>query len=122
LGSLSLFILAAAPTPFVAAIAAFMLGIQFGGIPAVATAWVGDKSTPEERPMVHACAFAWRDMGAVISMLLSGVLLQRGWSFDKCFLCFGTIFLVPVFVSILLLKFGGSGVRSGIGDRKSQTT
>ena len=93
LGAAAQGILAFEAGPWLAALAACLLGGQFGTVPTVATAWVGDQSTQMDRPTAHACAFAWRDLGIVIAAMLGGWFREIGISFRCGFLIFGLIFL-----------------------------
>ncbi len=73
------------------AIGAVLFGIVFGGVAPVANAYVGDISTPANRPSVHAFVFAWRDFGLVIAAYL-GLVLTRYADPSVCYLVFGGIF------------------------------
>ena len=103
-GALAQGILAVEGGPWLAALAACLLGFQFGGVPTVANAWVGDRSTEVDRPTAHACAFAWRDFGIAIAALMGGWLRQQGIGFRYGFAAFGLIFLAAAGASVLVAR------------------
>jgi len=76
------------------ALAALLLGVPFGGVAVISLAWVGDMSTPENRPAVHAVVFAWRDFGFVLVTYLKLGLRMFAVPFGACFLIFAAIFAV----------------------------
>ncbi|NOZ21519.1 MAG: MFS transporter [Planctomycetes bacterium] len=83
------------------AIAAGMLGVVFGGVQPVALAYVGDISTPENRPSVHAFVYAWRDFGLVATCYVR-LGLSKHVSPQVCYVAFGGLFVavaVWMFVS-----------------------
>ena len=85
--------------PWILAGAAFLFGIQFGTVPTVILAWIGDHIPPGERALGHASIFAWRDLGIGGSIVLGGSLTQSGWSYRNIFLAFASIFLVAALMS-----------------------
>jgi len=91
-GAVGLFLLSMAKTPTAFMTAAVLLGAPFGGVPAVAMAWVGDNSTPENRPSVHAYVFAWRDFGFVAVVYIRLLMTRLQISYGRCFLVFAVIF------------------------------
>ena len=102
--ALSLGVLALVEHRLLALAAAVVLGFQFGGVPVVATAWVGDQADSADRPMAHACAFAWRDVGIGIAAFLGGWFKQYGFSDGACFLFFSGLFLLTGLAVALFLR------------------
>lgn len=91
-GALGMTLFAAAWSKPVFALAAVLLGVVFGGVPSVALAYVGDISTPENRPSVHAFVFAWRDFG-LVAVCYIRLLLGKSVGASACFLVFAGVFL-----------------------------
>lgn len=91
-------------SPWLAAGAAFLFGVQFGAVPTVVLAWLGDQVPPGERALGHAGIFAWRDLGIGASILLGGSVTQRGWPYRSVFLALGAVFLAAAVVSWGLLR------------------
>jgi predicted MFS family arabinose efflux permease len=85
--------------PWILACGAFLLGVQFGTVPTVILAWVGDHVPPGERALGHASIFAWRDLGIGVSILLGGSFTQWGWPYRSVFLLSASIFLMAALVS-----------------------
>ncbi|MEW6356553.1 MAG: MFS transporter [Planctomycetota bacterium] len=84
-----LFLFSAAKSFLAFGIAAGMLGVVFGGVQPVALAYVGDISTPENRPSVHAFIYAWRDFGLVATSYIRLVLSEY---VRTCYAIFGCVF------------------------------
>lgn len=72
-----------------------LLGVPFGAVPPTATALVGDVAEPGERPLVYACVFLWRDLGAVSATLLT-VALGRAPDTAFGFRVMAAVFLLPL--------------------------
>jgi len=75
------------------AVAAGLLGVVFGGVQPVALAYVGDISTPENRPTVHAFVYAWRDFGLVAVCYIRIILDRSGVKPKATFIVFACVFL-----------------------------
>jgi len=86
-----LFLFSVAKSFLTFGIAAGLLGVVFGGVAPVALAYVGDISTPENRPSVHAFVYAWRDLGFVA---VSYIRLLLSEHVRTCYLIFGCVFAV----------------------------
>ena len=85
--------------PGILAGAAILFGIQFGTVPTVILAWIGDQIPPGERALGHASIFAWRDLGIGGAIVLGGSLTQSGWSYHNIFLAFAGVFLLAALMS-----------------------
>jgi len=83
------------------AVALLLLGAPFGVTPTVVAAWVGDAADPAGRPLLHACAFMWRDLGAVAAAVLA-VWLGRPASLAPGFLAMAAIFFAPALIAVAL--------------------
>lgn len=95
-GGLAMLLLAWAKGPVGFGLAAALFGVQFGAIPSVAMAWVGDVTTPQDRPAAHASTFAWRDLGAGGAAVLVACLAEGGFAARQSFIMFAGIFFATV--------------------------
>ncbi|HRU05299.1 MAG TPA: MFS transporter [Candidatus Brocadiia bacterium] len=85
--------------------ALLLLGAPFGVTPTVVAAWVGDAADPAGRPILHACAFLWRDLGAVAAAVLA-VWLGRPATLAPGFYAMAAVFFAPSLAAgaLLLLR------------------
>ena len=98
-GAMGLVVMAQASQPFVMACAALLFGVQFGAVPTVVLAWIGDHTQAGARALAHASIFAWRDVGIGTSIVLGGSLIQSGWAYRTVFLAFASLFLLAAAAS-----------------------
>lgn len=56
---------------------AVLLGMQSGLVPVLTTAMIGDSAKSARRQNAYGALFFWRDMGVVVSLVLSQALRQR---------------------------------------------
>lgn len=85
LGTVGLLMGAWAAGPVALMAAMLLIGVQFAVIPLAGMAWIGDVTTPADRPAVSGYVLCFRDIG-VAGAILAGGLFART---ESVFLLFG---------------------------------
>jgi len=96
-------------------LATALFGVQFGAMPGVVMAWVGDITTPSTRPTVHAATFLWRDLGGGGAALAAAYMSVKGLPATTCFRVFALLFFVTGVVAVWGMRRRGAVVRRQSG-------
>ncbi len=101
LAALGLALVAAYRDMWSLAVGSALLGVVFGMVPTVATAWVGDISRPKERPLTVSAVFSWRDLGIAAALLVRGVAARLPHPATTTFAVFAAWFMVCAVVGLV---------------------
>jgi len=81
-------------------LAAGLLGFQFGTVPVVVMAILGDETKPEERHLVLSGLYLWRDLGVAVAILSGMYINAYAHNFTLSLAIFSILFFICTFFSL----------------------